>query len=87
MRGDRWKAGDGIMFFIYTPVFTVGLASKENRPKLLAILPPPLPFGAVSFFYLNYVFPRPSLFLHIFLTLKTYTFIHSHKTSPSDGST
>ena len=38
-----WKkvdmSGDSVMVFIYTPVFTVSLASKKNKPKLLAIHP------------------------------------------------
>ena len=44
--GGRWKAEDNVMFFIYIHLFTVSLASKKNRPKLLAIHPP-LPFGAI----------------------------------------
>jgi len=39
MSGDRWKVGDNVMYSIYVPVFTVSLASKKNRPKLLAIHP------------------------------------------------
>ena len=49
MSGDRWKAEDNVMFFIYTPVFIVSLAS-DNRPKLLGIHPP-LPSSAVFPFY------------------------------------
>ena len=37
------------LFFKYTPVITVSLASKKNRPKLLAILFR-CPFGAVFSF-------------------------------------
>ena len=37
--GDRWKVEGSVMFSIYAPVFTVSLASKKNRPKLLAIHP------------------------------------------------
>ena len=47
--GDCYKAEDSIVYFIYAPVIAVGLASNENRPELLAILPP-LPFGAVFSF-------------------------------------
>ena len=48
MSGDRSKVENSFMFFVYTPVFTISLASKENKPKLLAILRP-LPFGIVFF--------------------------------------
>jgi len=38
MSGDRWKDEDDfIMFFIYTPVFTINLASKKRRTELRAI--------------------------------------------------
>ena len=48
---DRLKPEDSVIFFIqYIPIFTISLASKKNRPKLLAIHPPPLPFGAVFSF-------------------------------------
>ena len=56
MSGDRWKAEDSVMFFIYTSVFIVTLVSKKNRPKLLAVLPP-LSFRCRIFFYLNYLTP------------------------------
>ena len=49
MSGDCWKAEDCVVYFIHAPVITVSLASNENRPELLAILPP-LPFGAVFSF-------------------------------------
>jgi len=51
MSGDHWKAEDSVMFFIYTPVFTVSLAIKKNRPKLLAIHPlrcPPVLYFLLS---------------------------------------
>jgi len=42
MSGDLWKAKDSVLFFIYTPVIAVSLASKQasttNKPKLLAIV-------------------------------------------------
>ena len=31
MSGDRWKAEDSVVFFIYTPVITVNLASKQEE--------------------------------------------------------
>jgi len=31
MNGDRWKAEDSVLFFIYTPVITVNLASKYDQ--------------------------------------------------------
>jgi len=31
MCDDQWKDQDLVMFFIYTPVFTVSLASKKKR--------------------------------------------------------
>jgi len=37
--GGRWKDEDDAVFFIYIPVSAVGLASKKDRPKLLAIHP------------------------------------------------
>ena len=37
--GGQWKDEDDVRFFIHTPVSTVSLASKKNRPKLLAIHP------------------------------------------------
>lgn len=38
MSGDRWKDEDDfVMFFIYTPIFTINLASKERRTELPAI--------------------------------------------------
>ena len=54
MSGDRWRAQDSIIFFMYAPVIMVSLASKKNRPKLLAIPIPPLPFRCRIFFYLNH---------------------------------
>ena len=39
--GDHWKAEETVLFFIYTPVIPIGLASKPsttNRPILLAIV-------------------------------------------------
>ena len=29
--GDRWKAEDSVLFFIYTPVIPISLASKQVR--------------------------------------------------------
>ena len=45
--GGHWKAVDSVMFFIYyTPVFTVNLVSKKNRPSRRYPPTPPMPFGA-----------------------------------------
>ena len=51
MSREHRKAEDSVMFFhtVYTPVFTVSLASKKNRPSCL-LSSPPLPFGAVFSF-------------------------------------
>ena len=57
LSGDYWKAKDSFMVFIYIPVFTVSLASKKNRPKVLAILPPLCPFGGVLSFISIMYFP------------------------------
>ena len=52
---DCWKAEDSAMFFIsyYTPVFTVGLASKQATRIGLSFLlfPPPCP--SVLYFILS----------------------------------
>ena len=37
--GDQWRDEDDVMTFIYILVFAFSLASKKNRPKLLAIHP------------------------------------------------
>ena len=52
MSGDRWKAEDNVMFFIYTPVFIVSLASK-NRPKLLGTHTPLLSSAVFPFYRLT----------------------------------
>ena len=31
MSGDSWKTENSVLFFIYTPVITVGLASKQEE--------------------------------------------------------
>ena len=36
--GDLWKAEDSVLFFIYTPVTTLSLASKHEGYKLPAII-------------------------------------------------
>ena len=53
MSGDRWKAEDSVMFFIYTPIFTVSLAGKKSNPKLLAIYPLRCP--SVLYFLLSHL--------------------------------
>ena len=32
--GDRSKAEEGVLFFIYTPVITISLASKQVRSEV-----------------------------------------------------
>ena len=54
---SRWKDEDDVRLFIYTPVFTVSLAKKKNRPKPLAIHP--VAIRAVFSFCQIVIIPAP----------------------------